>query len=669
MDFSSYIILAFLTALLLVIFDTYFVSKKLLRYKKSKTFFRFKFSYLRHYFFLINILILTLLLIFAYLIYIRVSPQIQSSVPETEGFWEDYSKPVEINFNVPVSVSRLKTTMNPLIKGHWKWEPYFGIKQLTMKGKFYAEETLLPDERIVFYITGIGKFTDKRENNEGGIVFHSVQLPEVKATSPLHKENHIETDTEIKLLFNKNVTNLADLQFKLNPSTEIEVIKENDKYFILKPKIKLQQSTTYHLIVEEVPKKVDLTNNEVLERDNSKKIHDLEFTTLKEPFIKNFTPKGSGVRPDSNLLFRFEVDMDRESFMNNLKIEPEIVGDFVWQDNRTLSLAPKDGLKKDTKYKVTVASGVKSMFGGLSERTFEHEFETIGKVNINNFSPNNGESRVNINTNIEATFDQEVDKENAQSKFTITPNVNGSFRWDGNKVVFDPDALNYGTTYTITFKSGIKSLYGIDSEKDFSFSFTTRNQQIVLSLPWYAQPQSPVSFTCNIVSAQMVLASKGFNASASGLINEVGYNSNHNGTNWTGNPYKEFVGCADGYCGYGIYPSALQKLFSNRGINTEIKSGWNVSGIARSIENGNPVIIWRYSGTSTDKDSDWVASDGTYIDAINGQHGGVVTGFRGPVESPTAFYINDPWFGLIWMDINTFDYYWSRLNRLALIIY
>lgn len=111
---------------------------------------------------------------------------------------------------------------------------------------------------------------------------------------------------------------------------------------------------------------------------------------------------------------------------------------------------------------------------------------------------------------------------------------------------------------------------------------------------------------------------------------------------------------------------AIQKLFNNRGIHTEIHENWNLRSLAKAVEAGHPVQIWRYNGTSKDSNLQWGTS-GVY--AINGQHGGVVTGFRGSSDNPTAFYINDPWFGLIWMDAGTFDYYWSRLNRVGLVIF
>jgi len=186
-------------------------------------------------------------------------------------------------------------------------------------------------------------------------------------------------------------------------------------------------------------------------------------------------------------------------------------------------------------------------------------------------------------------------------------------------------------------------------------------------MPLYYQPQYPVSFSCNIYAAKMALAWKGYNTDISGLISEIGSDARQDSYGrWIGNPYVNFIGNGDGSWGYGTYWTALQKVFNNRGIATEVRTKWNLNELARSIENGHPVIIWRYNGTSQDRNLEW-GSPGVY--AINGQHGGVVTGFRGTIDNPTHFYLNDPWFGLIWMDRYTFDYYWSRLNRSALIIY
>jgi len=670
-DFDVYITVIVLILIALLLFNIYFLSKNVYRYIKSKERFKFKLRYLRHYIVLINIAGILLVAGISVLIYTQPNPQIIRSTPVTEGTWEDYSKPIEIVFNLPVDRNRLNPNMNPLIKGRWEWEPYLGIERFTRVGKFYPEETLFPNERIVIYITGIARVGYRNEGHEGGIVLDSVAMPEVKATRPFNKKENVDINEEILVLLTKPIDNLADLNFKIEPKIDFDIKNETPTLIRLTPKTKLSQSTQYILTVQRAPKRVDLITNKELERDNFLDIHKISFTTIKEPFIKSITPKGNSVKADSSIRIRFETEMDKEIAESKISISPEVKGQFEWLDDRTLSLKPTEPLKKATKYTINIGSGLKSALGGSSERSLTHEFETVGKVKIASHSPSNGEIKVNINSNISITFDQEVDHASAQEKFSISPNVNGTFRWEGNTLTFDPDGFGFATTYTVKFAPGIKSVYGLENDAELSFSFTTRSNEIIISVPWYAQVQNPVSFTCNITSAKMVLAWKGFSTYEAGLISELGYNAGWDNVNqrYMGNPYKEFVGSADGFWGYGVYWTALQRLFNNRGIATEIKSNWNIYDLARSIENGKPVIIWRYNGTSTNADLDWVASDGTYVDGIRGQHGGVVTGFRGTVDNPTQFYINDPWFGLIWMDAGTFDYYWSRLHRHGLIIY
>lgn len=666
-DFDIFTTILLITLLVVIIFDILFVANKLRKYLKAKEVFRFKSRYLIHYFFIINIVFLVASIGIGYFLYSRSTPQIIRSIPVTEAIWENYDKPIEVIFNVPVDKNRLITNMNPLIAGNWVWEPYFGIDRLTKVGKFYPEETLFPNSRIVIYITGIGRLGNRSEGHEGGIVLQSVALPEVRATTPYHKDTNIEVDKEIGILFTKPVDNLADFEFKLYPETELEVIKESSTLYKLKPSTTLNQSTEYSIQVIRTPKRVNLKTGDIIEIDNQSLVHNLKFTTVKEPFIKSITPKGSGAKADSLIRFRFETEMDKENVISKIKTEPEIIGEYTWQDDRTLILTPSNPLTKATKYKVTILPGLSSKWGGISDKSIEHEFETVGMIKLTSTSPNNGESRVGINSNISITFDQEVDHESAQKNFSISPSINGTFIWEGNKMIFDPVGLGYSTNYSITLAAGIKSIDGIDNEAPLTFNFSTRSNEFIISMPLYYQPQYPVSFSCNIYAAKMALAWKGYNTTIPGLIGEMGYDTRQDGQGrWLGNPYQNYVGNSDGSWGYGAYAGAVKKVFSNRGIQTEEKSNWNLNELARSIENGNPVIIWRYNGTSSDRNLEW-GSPGVY--AINGQHGGVVTGFRGTIDNPTQFYINDPWFGLVWMDRNTFDYYWSRLNRSALIIY
>ncbi|GAI13774.1 unnamed protein product, partial [marine sediment metagenome] len=95
-------------------------------------------------------------------------------------------------------------------------------------------------------------------------------------------------------------------------------------------------------------------------------------------------------------------------------------------------------------------------------------------------------SDVAVASSITITFSEAMNQTSAQSAFSTSPSVSGSFSWDGNTLTFDPsDNLSYGTEYTVTVAGTAEDLAGngLDGDKDgtaegsptddYSWSFTT----------------------------------------------------------------------------------------------------------------------------------------------------------------------------------------------------
>lgn len=601
--------------------------------------------------------------------YANTTPNISSSSPSTEGILKNYSEPVRVVFNLPVDSTRLTENVTPSIKGYWEWLPYFGISKLTRVGLFYPQETLFEDQRVVIYLTGIGRVGFPQEGHEGGFVFDSAKLPEILSIDPENKSTNIEDTQDLTIKYDKPLEQLAEISYTFNPATEFDIIEVDKTTYKIKPKTSWQLSTHYTLTVDRTDKRYDLETNTELEHDNPVTIHQYDFSTKNEPLINHFSPIGKDAKVNSEIKMLFFNEMDKDSVEKNFLISPEINGTFNWVTNKALVYKPLQPLPRGTQFRVLLSNGIKDASGMSAGKDLVYDFETIGKINIVDYSPRNNEVRVDQKSIIKIQFNQEVDHSSVESRFSTNPSIQGNFVWgEDNSMAFIPtNNLQFDTKYSVVIQSGITSLYGIDSTDVFNFSFTTKRNEVVISMPLYYQPQYPVSFSCNIYASMMALAWKGYSTNVSGLISEIGNNPAQDGAGrWTGNPNNNFIGNADGSWGYGAYWYAMQKVFNNRGIQTEVHENWNLSALAKSIEAGHPVQIWRYNGTSADRNLEW-GSAGVY--AINGQHGGVVTGFRGSSDNPTAIYINDPWFGLVWMDSGTFDYYWSRLNRVGLVIF
>lgn len=601
--------------------------------------------------------------------YYESEPKILSSSPGTGENWSNYDKPLEVVFNVPVDISSIDPRMTPKLEGDWVWDKFL-FSNYTVRGHFYPKQTYLPDQRIVIYIIGARRLFINGENHELALNFFSPKPPEVLSTTPKDQETSFPREDAIKVLLNKSNLYLTNWTYSMEPNIELELANQFSSVLELKPKTALDADTQYKITLNRTSIQYDVENKAVLDQAEAPDYtYSFTFKTLKEPFVEEFAPQGTGIHEDAAIAVKFTLPMNQQSVESHFSIDPKIEGTFKWADMNSFTYTPKDKLPKGTKYNIKFEKGIESIDQGPTYRDLNYSFETVGAIKISAIDPANANNRVAENSPIRVSFDQEVDKVSAQNSFEITPGVAGSFSWDNNTLVYSPNApLSFNQTFTVTLHKNMSAIYGQPLAEDYTFSFTVRGQEVIIGgIPQIYQPYG--SFSCNVYAGIMGLAYKGYNLNASQLISETGYNPNQVNGNWAGNPYKEYVGNADGSWGYGIYWTALQEPFNNRGINTQIIQGWNKYSLAATIINGNPVIIWRYNGESSNYDKDWTAADGTYIHGINGQHGGIVIGVRGSTTNPEAFLVNDPWYGQTWYDADYVDYTWSRMNRTAMVIY
>ena len=662
-DFNYYLAMVFSAFIIMVLYDSILLIRKLTRMHHVGKIFSSKlvFGVIHTYFIIVTLSVG----IFAYAL---KHPNLSSTYPVDQAQFESYDDKLQVVFNVPVRVDTLKPSITPEITGTWEWEPYLGIQGLTRKGTFHMSETPYPDERFVAYFAGINKLTDSFEH-EYGFVFYSVPTPTLTESLPLDQEENVDREVPITLTFSNSLEESVNVDLIFEPRIEFEYEYISSSQLQIQPLNPFDQGETYTLTVDRYPKKIDPVTKETVDQQEKLDQLQIAFTTVKEPGIDTISPSGSAALADSVFDIKFELDMDPASVEEKLSISPEIVYETDWIDEANLIITPTELLPKDTNFTITFDKGIRSSVGGVVETEIVHNFKTIGPIQIRGFAPGRGESHVNEFRSIDLEFDQEVVTESAQSKFKISPAVAGNFEWtDNKKIVFKPQgSFSLGTTYTVTVEAGVESLHGLPNNEVFSWSFSTRPNSVFINVPMYWQTRS---FSCNINTARMILGWKGhFVPGETSLIAEIGHNANRSGDSWTGNPYQEFVGTADGDWGYGVYWPPIQRILSARGISSSPRTGWDRTSLLREVQAGHPVIMWRYNGVGGGQNISWTASDGTYVNAFNGMHGSVVTGFNGPAENPTSIRINDPWLGQLWLAPNTFDWYWSFSGRMALVVY
>lgn len=627
----------------------------------------------------IKVIILNVMIIFSlttfFKKYFLTYPDIVSIYPEKDAYWDDYERPIEIEFSTPLDKDSLIINMAPEAQGSWEFEKSFSFLPFTRKLKFYPAETIFPGEKVMVYLTDLTNHLHTQNPGEHLIEFNSIHLPIIESVTPENESVNVPIDQEILLKLNQKDGPYVEWEFILDKENTYQIIRDNSKTIKLDFDAPLAQGETYKFEIYQTPLSFNLETEEVTKKGEKELVYTLEFTTVPVPLISEMSPTGSGVLIDQVIRVVFDNEMDKESVEKAFTITPETEGEITWEDDKTFVFTPAQPLPKETHYDIVFTKGIVSKVGGITESDITFSFDTIGAVKVQGWSPGPGASGVKINSSIYVTFDQQVDHASAQSHFSISPSVEGTFSWNGNTLIFSHSSpFGYSTTYTVTISAGIKTINGLDSRSNFSTSFTTESNVFILNVPLHRQTHA---FLCNVTAVSMVIAYKGVPSSEMSVYNEIAKDNTpctKDGDRITvwGNPHAGYVGDIDGagYCGgYGVYWGASSAYISSKGISNRVFTGWNVAALAQEVEQGHPAVIWWQNGWSSPYDKSWHTPGGQYIYAINGMHSEVVIGFIGPSSNPTHIITNDPWRGRRTISVGSFNSLWGIFNRTAVVVY
>lgn len=211
---------------------------------------------------------------------------------------------------------------------------------------------------------------------------------------------------------------------------------------------------------------------------------------LPVPRLIDFLPNDqTPIELDAPLLLTFNLPMNQASVENALTIEPEIAGEYIWQDARTVLFMPTNGWQRGTSYDVTISESASSTGGRASEEPFIFDFETTGALHILSVSPeDDARDVVARNQRISVTFDRPVVPVVSSSEIPdllnpliIEPAVEGVGEWINSSIfTFTPNEVLQGSTpYTITIAAGLTAVDGSVLNEDFVSTFETLPPQVL----------------------------------------------------------------------------------------------------------------------------------------------------------------------------------------------
>lgn len=617
--------------------------------------------------------VLMLIAITLIIIILTVKPKvIYPTDPSLQTSLVSRDNPIEIKFDRPINKKTIKGEISPDIKGQWVASSGFFKKE--NKLTFVPSESLALETRYTVSLSGIKNSFSKESKYL--FSFQTRSIPKILSITPENGDEGALPNQEITIEAEQFSSDQVKFEFELNPTVPVDTKQENSK-FILTPKESLIKGTSYGLKVYYTLISYDYESGETKLLSEKTEAASSVFKVVSVLGIKSYHPTGTGILIDTPISIEFSQDMDKKSAEDAFSTSPTMQGKFSWSDNRTINFAPSQNFQKNTKYAVTLSKNAKTAEGENIEESLTYDFTTIGPVAVSSFSPSNGTKNVDTSTKVAVTFDQAVDHQSAESNFSLNSGREGSFAWDGNIMTFSPSELSFSQTYEIKIASGVKTVLGLDSDKDFTATFQTRAQSTTLNVTAYKQSHM---YSCMISAARSALAYRGIIVSEATIISKVGYDTtpwsgtwNEAGSTW-GDPNTGIVGDLDGKAnnigwGYGSYWNPISSAIQSLGRSNEVKSDMTASSLAAEIAAGNPVIVWWVNGVWPSYELFWY-KNGTKIRAVNGMHVVVVKGFTGTVDDPTSITVTDSGYGYPGktLDTATFLARWGWFGNTGIVV-
>lgn len=527
--------------------------------------------------------------------------------------------PLQIQFTQEVQAG-FNYNLIPGTAGRWEETAgLFGVTGLV----FYPDQPLKYGQSYLVQMTDM-----KRPITGGGLPNHAARVvtevaPDIESFYPADETGGVPRDVNLRLRVRRGTQRL--IAIKLTPETPLQLVSQNDNEYIWRPKVPLKQGVTYQAIISD-PSEPD---------QERRQLYTSSFTTVAQPKVTEATQTDHYY---AGAPLRVKFDREMEQLDSSVKFEMPGVGQ--WVDATTYEFVPRE-LKPGTAYSYRVVAGARSVEGGAFESDAAFTISTPGQVYLTASSPSGGS--VGLGETVAATFDQPVERASAEAAFQIAPSVTGTFSWQDNRLTFKPSSLEFQTTYTVSFRAGIKAIHGLPNAATLNYQFTTAARVLKLSVPYYRQQHY---LSCEEAALRMALAFRGVYATDMEIVARVGYNPRPRdiATNTWDDPYQMFVGDIDGIqgkTGWGVYAEPIAKAARSYGRGASAHSNVSARFLAEQVYAGNPVVIWGYWNKSPRADF-WNLPGGGQVNGYYGEHARTVIGVVGRADNPAGFYIHDP---------------------------
>lgn len=577
-------------------------------------------------------------------------------------------EPLTVKFNVPVNRRELNPQITPNIEGSWHWEGGLPGGHLARTLVFTPETVWSPNESYQVTFQNLGPFLEPEPQDEIKLEIATLPLPTVIEASVADNAIDVLPQSELSLTLDQPLLDEVDFSFRLEPVVELSVEEDpTNRRYVLRPAAALLPGQSYKLIAEREVVHRSTASGTVTHRETAEKVFERLFTVKTPPHLTSVTPTGESVLPTaSKITVTFSAAMDRAAVEAGIRLNPKPAGSWRWESDQVLVYELAETLPLDTRFEVTLPIGTPDQTGYASTQAVTAAFQTIGALKVVNSSPNQ-KSGISVTGPVRITFNQEPHEGSVIEHLRITPAHPVTTVKEGRSIVVTPSLpWGYNTKYTVSLVPGAIGEYNRPSKAETILTFTTEEKIVLIPVAWDRQDRA---LSCEAAALKMALSAKGVFVSEDDIMSYVGYDlTPRTGGGW-GDPDQAFVGDIHGAqntTGYGVHWAPIARAASVWRTARAV-SGMSLQDAARELEAGNPIVIWGVTGRAYY--DPWVTPSGKKVEAWKGEHARTLIGFRGSVENPTSFIINDPLSGRVTWSAAKLRSDWGKFSNSGVIVY
>ncbi|RME48924.1 MAG: hypothetical protein D6791_02125, partial [Chloroflexi bacterium] len=232
---------------------------------------------------------------------------------------------------------------------------------------------------------------------------------------------------------------------------------------------------------------------------------------LRAPEVLRFSPRWNAedVGPRTPVSITFLTEMDHPSTEANIHIEPPVAGSFSWHE-KTLTFTPAEPWPLDTEITVRVDRGARSRLYRRMIEPFRWSFRTLGPPRVVETEPAQNARYAYTGDRIVIRFNRLMDRASVESRLRVDPEpLNMALEWQGEQLLIG-GAFRPSTEYTVTLLKGAQdAVYGLETEEDLTWSFTTTQRYPHLAIVGtgrFASVQAghPAQLMLNLVNISQV---------------------------------------------------------------------------------------------------------------------------------------------------------------------